>query len=63
MLFALVQGGSLHQRRGPLHREGHFFFPNGTGDPPLLMVHLKALIVSCSNLQSDLKNIDFAKVT
>ena len=44
--------------------EGHStgrvtFYPNGTGDPPLLMMQTADLIFSCSNLPSDWTNIYF----
>ena len=32
------------------------FLPNGTDDTPLLLVQTKDLVLSCSNMQSDLKH-------
>ena len=37
------------------------FFPNGNGDPPILTVQTKDLIVTYSNLPSDLKNMYVCK--
>ena len=52
VVFALVQRGTS------TGEEGHStyrvsFSPNGTGDPPLLMMQTKDLIISCSNLIAD----------
>ena len=56
--FALVQSGYLQRRKGSLYRQAHFL-PKGAGDPPLLMVQTKDLIISCSNLQSNWTNLYF----
>ena len=54
------RGGTSTGEEG--HSTGRVnFFPNGTGDPPLSIVQTKDRIDSCSNLQSDLKNVCFCK--